>query len=646
MSSTTLPSAYDSSLSGVNHLCDECSNMGHEIKQLCEGNNLEIRKSRVSVQRNRSICAFCEVIASHFRLESGEDEGDFKIHNADIYGLLHGLNIWDGERPGFQHLELDVFTMEGLKPILLSDDRKIILRLIMDSGSIPATTKHITGRCIRAASNLDQARNWLDNCLLNHNHGSNAATTRPARLVAVGAADGSEFIRIVNGSDADKEYLAVSYRWGNETLLTTTETLEPFHTSIPWVQLPQTFKDAIFIARQLGIGHVWIDSLCIIQDKLDDWEIESAKMADIYKSALLTIMAASASDSQGGLFRYRHTTKELAVLPYTDASGATQFSVLVRKALPYYQSFISTTQLFRRGWVFQERLMSRRKLIFGKDQTYWECSDVVQSESKKPNQPRHEAWRTRITGTFRAFSDPICKAVGVDHDGSPEFLWETVVLQYSPCALTYEADRLPALSGLARTFARRFGGTYAAGLWKEHMPNSLLWYVSSGRSRATCKGEYCAPSWSWASTMDQVVFHGYGGNSELEIISINIKLAGQDPYGRVCPGSCMCVRGRLRSGRMVKGERYGPAVCLKTGHKLWESRICMDRDNKDLPVEVVYLEVTSGNGKRHDIAICLLLRGTGADKHFRRVGLATLEPVRRDEEYLFHGLHKEVITLV
>jgi hypothetical protein len=466
--------------------------------------------------------------------------------------------------------------------------------------------------------------------------------------VAVGAADGSESIKIVNGSDADKEYLAVSYRWGNETLLTTTQTFELFHTSIPWEQLPQTFKDAILIARELGIGHVWIDSLCIVQDELSDWEIESAKMADIYKSALLTIMAASASDSQGGFFQYRNTAKELAALPYTDASGATQFSVLVRKALPYYADFVSATPLFRRGWVFQERLMSRRKLIFGKDQTYWECSDVVQSESNKPNQSRYEALAldTKIAGTFRVFSDSICNAVGVDHHGPPAILWEAVVSQYSPCALTYEADRLPALSGLARTFAQRFGSNYAAGLWKDQMPNSLLWYIPLRTLRETCKEEYCAPSWSWASTLGQVVFHGYGGNDELEVISINIKLAGQDPYGRVCPGSSMCVRGRLRSGRLVEGGKYGPAVCLETAYDRFESRIYMDRDNEHLPLGVVYLEVTTGHGKRHDLASCLLLRRTGADKHFRRVGLATLEPVRQDEEYLFHGLRKEVIRLV
>jgi hypothetical protein len=54
------------------------------------------------------------------------------------------------------------------------------------------------------------------------------------------------------------------------------------------VSLPQTFKDAIHICRKLGIYRLWIDALCIIQDDLKDWEIESAKMASIYAGASLT----------------------------------------------------------------------------------------------------------------------------------------------------------------------------------------------------------------------------------------------------------------------------------------------------------------------------------------------------------------------
>jgi Heterokaryon incompatibility protein (HET) len=34
--------------------------------------------------------------------------------------------------------------------------------------------------------------------------------------------------------------------------------------------LPKTFQDAVAITQMLNIRYLWIDSLCIIQDDVDD----------------------------------------------------------------------------------------------------------------------------------------------------------------------------------------------------------------------------------------------------------------------------------------------------------------------------------------------------------------------------------------
>lgn len=464
--------------------------------------------------------------------------------------------------------------------------------------------------------------------------------------MAVGTADGSESIKIVDGSDADKEYLAVSYRWGAETLLTTIDTSERFHKSIPWKQLPHTFQDATSIARELGIRYIWIDSLCIIQDNLADWDTESARMADIYNGAVLTIMVASASDSQGGFFRDRPMMKDLVALPYTDASGATQLSVFVSKPLPDFGSVLSHAPLFQRGWVFQERLMSKRKLISGEDQTYWECNSVVLSQSNIWSRCDFNGLDMRINAAFRVFSDPSYRTDGIGGQISPASLWKDVVQTYSPCALTYKADRLSALSGLARTFAQQFDSSYAAGLWKDQMPHTLLWNVTSLASEENCNAEYCAPSWSWASTTGAVGFNLPVVKPELDVISINIEFAGQDPFGRVCPGSSMCVRGRLRSGKLVRREGQKHIAWLETKHRRSQSLTYLDRDDQDVPLEVIYLEVTSGWVDDHWWAGCLLLRKTGEYKDYRRVGMARVNSARRDVRYLFLGRRKKIITLV
>jgi hypothetical protein len=517
-----------------------------------------------------------------------------------------------------------------------------LLELIINTGSLPAKAKHISGRCIKPASNLDRARHWLNDCLRNHNHGPNRAAVRPSRLVAVGTADGSEPIKIVEDPGPDEEYLAVSYRWGGAgTMLTTAKTFELFHTSIPPDQLPQTFQDAINIARDFGVGHIWIDSLCIVQDDSNDWETESAKMADIYNGALMTIMAASASDSQGGFFRDRPALEEMVALPYTDASGATELSVFVSQALPGYEIVVAHGPLFQRGWVFQERLMSKRKLIFGEDQTYWECNSAVLSESKIRNRNKFAYMNKQDNNAFRIFSDPSYNMNGPGLQKSPERLWAHLVQEYSKCSLTYETDRLPSLSGLARTFGEQLGGSYIAGLWQDQMPYSLSWFVWSA-PEGTSKRNYYAPSWSWASTMGQVIFRGNNGSNELEVISIDIKLAGQDPYGRVCPGSSMCVRGRLRSGTLIREEGRARMAYMKT-EQGYLGRGFLDRDDEHLPLNVVFLELSSGKGILE--ARCLILHETTSEKQFRRVGFADFN-IDQDEDSVFYSLQKQVITLV
>ena len=46
-----------------------------------------------------------------------------------------------------------------------------------------------------------------------------------------------------------------------------------------------SFQDAIFVTRTLDVRYLWIDSLCVCQDNLRDWEREVAKMASVYSNS-------------------------------------------------------------------------------------------------------------------------------------------------------------------------------------------------------------------------------------------------------------------------------------------------------------------------------------------------------------------------
>ena len=66
--------------------------------------------------------------------------------------------------------------------------------------------------------------------------------------------------------------------------------------------LSQTSQDAMAITRSLGLRYLWIDSLCIIQDDVNDWRTESARMGEIFKSSLFTIAASWVSSDREGCF--------------------------------------------------------------------------------------------------------------------------------------------------------------------------------------------------------------------------------------------------------------------------------------------------------------------------------------------------------
>ena len=74
------------------------------------------------------------------------------------------------------------------------------------------------------------------------------------------------------------------------------------------------------------------------------------------------------------------------------------------------------------------------------------------------------------------------------------------LIEHTEMLLTYEADRLPALSGLASRFLELTGDEYLAGHWKVDLARSLAWarkdnLMRSQRHDAPLK----TPSWSWAS---------------------------------------------------------------------------------------------------------------------------------------------------
>ncbi|KAF1990464.1 hypothetical protein K402DRAFT_229588 [Aulographum hederae CBS 113979] len=63
--------------------------------------------------------------------------------------------------------------------------------------------------------------------------------------------------------------------------------------------------------------------------------------------------------------------------------------------------------------------------------------------------------------------------------------------------MTFEKDKLPAISGVAKMMHQLTGLTYRAGLWEEDVVRGLLWASHDLSSKKPVA--YRASSWSWPS---------------------------------------------------------------------------------------------------------------------------------------------------
>ena len=78
--------------------------------------------------------------------------------------------------------------------------------------------------------------------------------------------------RVWETNGAKGAYIALSHCWGTEKGSTATKSNMPMSKKKVNVSaLLKTFRDAIFVARALGVRYLWVDDAKRIQDSLEDW---------------------------------------------------------------------------------------------------------------------------------------------------------------------------------------------------------------------------------------------------------------------------------------------------------------------------------------------------------------------------------------
>ena len=107
----------------------------------------------------------------------------------------------------------------------------------------------------------------------------------------------------------EQRYASLTHRWATDPTnmpRLSDRNMELWREEIDINILTATFRDAVHVARKLGVRYLWIDSLCIQQSGPGwdlDWQRESAVMGEIYRHAFLNIQAGRDSDHWNyGLF--------------------------------------------------------------------------------------------------------------------------------------------------------------------------------------------------------------------------------------------------------------------------------------------------------------------------------------------------------
>lgn len=334
-------------------------------------------------------------------------------------------------------------------------------------------------------------------------------------------------------------YVALSHRWGASQHLTlTTQTESQWRGGLSLECLPQTFRDAVFITRQLGFSFLWIDALTIIQDSNEDWRKESVNMGDIFQNAFLTIAAhCAADDSEGFLCTALVQRQAFVHREQGCAIGVHRFSNA--------DVDVTGSGLAKRGWVLQERLLATRTLHFTRGQVYLENFMNILGESgyqeEEPQLQISEQTGTRlIRSAFLSPSDmpqlrrmfglssdwgnkrrkPLTKSSHKDGRNSGQITtieWLKLVEMYSRCDLTKDTDKLIAIAGMARKLHSNTGVAWCAGIWEDYVCEGLLWLRTIDDLHPSSQPR--APSWSWAS---------WDGNVQFPVhISRPIKKRGQ-----------------------------------------------------------------------------------------------------------------------
>ena len=511
---------------------------------------------------------------------------------------------------------------------------------------------------------FEQAKHWIETCKGHRNCLQQSDGPLPKIVIEVASPDSPTPCRLMESGDLSGEYAALSYCWGEQSYVLTTENKKDLMIELDESRLPQTILDAIHITRQLGYKFLWIDAFCIVQDSAAEKSEEIANMNKTYQRAAVTIVAGSANSASEGFLHPKrpishmlidiqcNPNKEFKIPCKCTADGYITVGV---KKLESSSSFMDP--IVRRAWTLQETLLSPRLLSYSCHTLTWHC---------KTASFKIDDWYYPDRDSYESLAQNLTVSHGHREVSSK---WDTIVKLYTDRALTVSEDKLPALAALAAVFSPALGSTYLAGIWETALPEALLWMPRSGYPEAEFRSfaaadpylyrfarrqkTYRAPTWSWAS-IDGCVTYDHIKLRGSDICKIaeckTIPKYSNAPFGEVISGYIR-IRGRMRQLylRPRNGDGVvewldceshfdGPGGPEPRSSDCGYIAIDTEEDLYERIIQCMPIVIIDDRVVRHDTRGLVLVVDDG--NVYKRIG--TFDGYRKN----FEGIEEEVITII
>ncbi|KAF2828684.1 HET-domain-containing protein [Ophiobolus disseminans] len=260
------------------------------------------------------------------------------------------------------------------------------------------------------------------------------------------------------------------------------------------MEVPQTIEDAIDLTKMLGFKYLWVDSLCIIQDDTEDQQIQINNMHGVYKTAFVTIVAASGVHSNAGLPGLRPGTRRyeqretVVIDPTGQDPGMSLVTNVKNNPKSWGSSYavghgdIEMSVWNQRAWTMQEKALSRRTITFSDEQVSWDCPCASFSEEAF-FEIRNLRYRSIISTTYQDLT-----LSSLAWKTSPWDLYRNLVDRYSQRNLSYPGDYNDAFVAVLEMISDTTGERFLWGLPCSRFDLALSWDTIYGGYRRVGRG--------------------------------------------------------------------------------------------------------------------------------------------------------------